>query len=189
MKQRQYQCVFQVREWFLGLLLIYFLMMQRLFSTSFISGPPVFRLKEVGNNFTYETVSLVPANYTWMSCSVGHRYDYSLKCSSQRASYPDAYTQIHTHTHIKICISSSLSHCSCEDSDSLWKEIPGTSQTDSDVFCNKMIKSSLNRELANEHMLRFCLTNSVGSWCKPAYSALSPQANKGNKFSFTLQNS
>lgn len=34
----------------------------------------MFKRKEVDNNFIYETVSLVPANYSWMSCSSGHRY-------------------------------------------------------------------------------------------------------------------
>ncbi|XP_071341315.1 receptor-type tyrosine-protein kinase FLT3 [Trachinotus anak] len=53
---------------------------------------------------------------------------------------------------------------SCE-TDSSWKEIPDTFQTDSDVLCNKTIKSSLTREKVEGYQLRFCLTNSVGSWC------------------------
>lgn len=90
-----------------------------------------FRVNEDDNTFTYETVSLVPANYTWLSCS--------------------------------------SSNDSCE-TESTWKEIPDASQTDSDVFCNKTIKSSLRRDLVDGHHLRFCLTNSVGSWCQTKFS-------------------
>ncbi|XP_041817621.1 receptor-type tyrosine-protein kinase FLT3 isoform X2 [Chelmon rostratus] len=102
-----------------------------------------FRINEDNNTLTFETVSLVPANYTWMSCS--------------------------------------SSNDSCE-TDSSWKEIPGASQTDSDVFCNKTIKSSLRRELVDGHHLRFCLTNSVDSWCQTKFSiypSLSLQASRG----------
>ncbi|XP_031137920.1 receptor-type tyrosine-protein kinase FLT3 [Sander lucioperca] len=81
--------------------------------------------------YTLETVSLVPANYTWKSCSLSNSD-------------------------------------SCE-TDSSWTEIPGASQTDPDVFCKKTIKSSLSRDLVEGHHLRFCLTNSVGSWCHTSY--------------------
>ncbi|XP_054478724.1 receptor-type tyrosine-protein kinase FLT3 [Anoplopoma fimbria] len=103
-----------------------------------------FRVNEVNNTFTFETTSLVPANYTWMSCSA--------------------------------------SNSTCEI-DSSWKEIPEASQNDSDVFCEKIIKSSLSRDLVDGHHLRFCLTNSVGSWCQTQYSIYSPpliQASRGS---------
>ncbi|XP_034999020.2 receptor-type tyrosine-protein kinase FLT3 [Hippoglossus stenolepis] len=67
-------------------------------------------------------------------------------------------------------------HGSCE-ADSSWLKIPDTSQTDSDVSCNKTTKTSLRRDLATGQYLRFCLTNSVGSWCTntidypPSYKA------------------
>lgn len=72
----------------------------------------------------------------------------------------------HTHTLTSPC---SLSHSNC-DTDSSWREIPDASQTDSDVLCNKIIRSSLSRDLVDGHPLKFCLTNSVGSWCKIQYS-------------------
>lgn len=102
-----------------------------------------FRINNVTNTFTFETVSHVPANYTWMSCSLFNE--------------------------------------SCE-TDSSWKEIPDSSHTDSDVLCEKTIKSSLSRNLVDGHHLRFCLTNSVGSWCRTQYSIYyppSPQASRG----------
>ncbi|XP_020500910.2 receptor-type tyrosine-protein kinase FLT3 [Labrus bergylta] len=81
--------------------------------------------------FTFLTVTLVPANYTWMSCSSANDSD----CNS----------------------------------DSSWKKIPSTFGTDSNASCNKTIKSSLSRKLVDGHNLRFCLTNSVGSWCQMYY--------------------
>ncbi|XP_026217646.1 receptor-type tyrosine-protein kinase FLT3 [Anabas testudineus] len=111
---------------------------------------PLLKLSESENTITCETVSLVPANYTWMSCS------------------------------------SSIDNC---ENDSYWEEIPGTSQTDSDILCNKTIKSSLSKELIKGLMWRFCLTNSFGSWCKTRYTALLPQASKGtpnNVYSFMV---
>ncbi|KAI3355261.1 hypothetical protein L3Q82_018115 [Scortum barcoo] len=106
----------------------------------------IFRNNEGNNTFTSEGVSLVPANYTWMSCS-------------------------------------SLNDSKC-DSESSWKEITNTSQTDSDVFCNKTIKSSLRRDLVGGLYVRFCLTNSVGTWCDPQHGiyvqySSSPQASRG----------
>ncbi|XP_008304578.1 receptor-type tyrosine-protein kinase FLT3 [Stegastes partitus] len=104
---------------------------------------PKFTFKQNNNTFTFETASLVPANYTWMSCSP--------------------------------------SNDSCK-SESSWKEIPNSRQTDSDVFCNKTIKGSLSRDLMDGHLLRFCLTNSVGSWCEityPIYYQYPPMAAKG----------
>ncbi|XP_051910461.1 receptor-type tyrosine-protein kinase FLT3 isoform X1 [Hippocampus zosterae] len=55
---------------------------------------------------------------------------------------------------------------SCEGH-SFWKEIPGTWRVDSDVRCRKIIKSATGRELLDGHHLKFCLANSVGSWCTP----------------------
>ncbi|KAM3593690.1 uncharacterized protein V6R79_019352 [Siganus canaliculatus] len=103
-----------------------------------------FRVNEVNNTFTFETVSLVPANYTWMSCV--------------------------------------SSNDSCETSSS-WREIPDASYTDTDIFCNKTIKSSVSRDLVTEQHLRFCLTNSVGTWCQtqyPIYLPPSLQASRGS---------
>ncbi|XP_037613488.1 receptor-type tyrosine-protein kinase FLT3 isoform X1 [Sebastes umbrosus] len=97
------------------------------------------------NTVTFETASLVPANYTWMSCSLSN-------------------------------------DSSCE-TESSWKEIPDAFQTDSDVLCEKTIKSSLSRNLVDGHRLRFHLTNSVGSWhsrdsiCYPLHTT--PEASKG----------
>ncbi|XP_047185893.1 receptor-type tyrosine-protein kinase FLT3 [Scophthalmus maximus] len=83
-------------------------------------------VNDIDDTLTFKTVSLVPANYTWMMCSS-----------------PNG---------------------SCE-TDSSWTEIPDTFRTDSSVVCNKTITSSLRREQASRPHLRFCLTNSVGSWC------------------------
>uniref|UniRef100_A0A7N8XVZ4 receptor protein-tyrosine kinase n=1 Tax=Mastacembelus armatus TaxID=205130 RepID=A0A7N8XVZ4_9TELE len=92
---------------------------------------PTFSFKDVDNTFTLETVSAVPANYTWMACS--------------------------------------LFNDSC-DSESSWEVIQNGSVADSEFFCNKIIKSSLRRELAPANDFKFCITNSVGSWCKTFYS-------------------
>ncbi|XP_030612964.1 receptor-type tyrosine-protein kinase FLT3-like [Archocentrus centrarchus] len=54
---------------------------------------------------------------------------------------------------------------SCE-TDSSWKEIPNAFQTDSDVSCNKIIQSSLSTGLVDGDRLKFCLTNTVDSWCE-----------------------
>ncbi|KAG7225040.1 hypothetical protein INR49_014495 [Caranx melampygus] len=78
------------------------------------------------DGLTAETVTLAPANYTWMYCSSPND--------------------------------------SCE-TDSSWKEIEGSSQTESDVLCHKTIRSSLRKDDVVGHQLRFCVTNSVGSWC------------------------
>ncbi|XP_026035329.1 receptor-type tyrosine-protein kinase FLT3-like isoform X3 [Astatotilapia calliptera] len=83
-----------------------------------------------------ETVSLVPANYTWMFCS-------------------------------------EFNH-SCSESDSSWDEVPNAFKADSDVSCNKPIKSSVRRELGDGHHLKFCLTNSVGSWCQSYHIIIPP---------------
>uniref|UniRef100_UPI0037E79CA3 receptor-type tyrosine-protein kinase FLT3 isoform X1 n=2 Tax=Semicossyphus pulcher TaxID=241346 RepID=UPI0037E79CA3 len=95
---------------------------------------PNFKFKPNVANFsiTLEVASLVPANYTWMSCS-----------------------------------SSNDSDC---DMDSSWAEIPLASGRDTDFSCNKTIKSSLHKDLMDGQNLRFCLTNSVGSWCQTQLS-------------------
>ncbi|KAF7654023.1 hypothetical protein LDENG_00075530 [Lucifuga dentata] len=62
----------------------------------------------------------------------------------------------------------SSSNESCQTDSTVWTEIPGTFQTDSDVFCNKMIISSLSTDqLGGDHLspLKFCRTNSLGTWC------------------------
>ncbi|XP_036934621.1 receptor-type tyrosine-protein kinase FLT3 [Acanthopagrus latus] len=66
----------------------------------------------------------------------------------------------------KIC-----SNDSCNE-DSSWEEIPEASQTDSEVACSKTIKSSLHTSGVGGGQVRFCLTNSVGSWCH--YSIYQP---------------
>ncbi|KAL4001035.1 MHC class II antigen [Sarotherodon galilaeus] len=82
-----------------------------------------------------ETVSLVPANYTWMFCS----------------KFND----------------------SCE-TDSSWDEVPNAFKADSDVSCNKTIKSSVRPDLGDGHHLKFCLTNSIGSWCQSYHIIIPP---------------
>ncbi|XP_040922128.1 receptor-type tyrosine-protein kinase FLT3 [Toxotes jaculatrix] len=98
----------------------------------------------MGNPFndtlTFEAVSPVPANYTWMSCS--------------------------------------LPNDSCE-TDSSWKEIPDTFQTDTDVSCNKTIKSLLRGNQVEGHHLKFCLANSLGSWCHQVYHQASYEFSRG----------
>nr|CBN81956.1 FL cytokine receptor [Dicentrarchus labrax] len=63
----------------------------------------------------------------------------------------------------------SLSRSSC-DRDSSWTEIPDAFQTDSDAVCNKTIRSSLRSELVEGDQLRFCLTNSIGTWCETKHA-------------------
>ncbi|KAM7390500.1 hypothetical protein PAMA_008586 [Pampus argenteus] len=67
-------------------------------------------------------------------------------------------------------MSCSSTNVSCEI-DSAWEEIPNTAQTDSEVSCQKTIKSSLDKTLVNGNRLRFCLTNSAGLNCEtfPVY--------------------
>ncbi|XP_051266112.1 receptor-type tyrosine-protein kinase FLT3 isoform X1 [Dicentrarchus labrax] len=93
---------------------------------------PKFRFWFTYDTFTFETASLVPANYTWKSCS-------------------------------------SINDSSC-DRDSSWTEIPDAFQTDSDAVCNKTIRSSLRSELVEGDQLRFCLTNSIGTWCETKHA-------------------
>lgn len=77
------------------------------------------------NNTYFATApSIVPANYTWMSCS-------NISCGAGS-----------------------------------WEVIAQTSETDSDVSCKKIIKSSLSRDLVSGFFVRFCLTNSIGHWCE-----------------------
>ncbi|GLD54768.1 receptor-type tyrosine-protein kinase FLT3 [Lates japonicus] len=107
-----------------------------------VADQPNFGVKHTDNTLSVETVSLVPANYSWMFCSSPND--------------------------------------SCE-TESAWKLIPGTSQTDSSVSCSKTIKSSLRREQVAGQHVGFCLTNSVGSWCHNSiYVPPSPQANRGS---------
>nr|XP_024654674.1 receptor-type tyrosine-protein kinase FLT3 isoform X1 [Maylandia zebra]XP_024654675.1 receptor-type tyrosine-protein kinase FLT3 isoform X1 [Maylandia zebra]XP_024654676.1 receptor-type tyrosine-protein kinase FLT3 isoform X1 [Maylandia zebra]XP_024654677.1 receptor-type tyrosine-protein kinase FLT3 isoform X1 [Maylandia zebra]XP_024654679.1 receptor-type tyrosine-protein kinase FLT3 isoform X1 [Maylandia zebra] len=91
-----------------------------------------------------ETVSPVPANYTWMFRSE--------------------------------------SNDSCSESDSSWDEVPNAFQIDSDVSCNKTIKSLVSKDVLKGDQFRFCLTNSVGSWCKTHYMIIppTPQPSIGN---------
>ncbi|XP_029934627.1 receptor-type tyrosine-protein kinase FLT3 [Myripristis murdjan] len=62
-------------------------------------------------------------------------------------------------------MSCSVSNDSCETGSAAWRGIPGTSQQDSDLFCNKRINSSLNMTLVDGSYFKFCLTNEVGFRC------------------------
>ncbi|KAG7525231.1 receptor-type tyrosine-protein kinase FLT3 [Solea senegalensis] len=77
-----------------------------------------------------------------------------------------------------VCSSSHNDSC---DTDSSWTGISHTFHTDSDVSCNKTLKSSLRREQANGPHLKFCLTNSVGSWCYVLYYPPVPQTSTGTQ--------
>ncbi|XP_060950012.1 receptor-type tyrosine-protein kinase FLT3 [Limanda limanda] len=69
----------------------------------------------------------------------------------------------------------------CE-ADSSWEKIPDTNRTDSDVSCNKTINTSLRRDQATDKYVKFCLSNSVGSWCSNSqYNSPSPQASIGGR--------
>ncbi|XP_056868686.1 receptor-type tyrosine-protein kinase FLT3 isoform X2 [Takifugu flavidus] len=92
-----------------------------------VADTPMFTFG-TGIDIMVETSSLVPANYTWMSC-----------------------------------VSANDSIC---ELDSSWTVIPDTSVTVTDFSCKKEILSSPNRTWVKGHHYRFCLTNSVGSWCK-----------------------
>ncbi|XP_076027406.1 receptor-type tyrosine-protein kinase FLT3-like [Genypterus blacodes] len=87
-------------------------------------------LGKENKTLTCQTVIPVPANYTWMSCS--------------------------------------MSNDSCQTDSTAWTDIPGTFHIDSDVLCNKVIVSSLSTDLVDgEHLksVKFCQTNSLGTWC------------------------
>ncbi|KAK1884970.1 Receptor-type tyrosine-protein kinase FLT3 [Dissostichus eleginoides] len=108
-----------------------------------VVDPPKFRFENINNTFTFETVALVPANYTWKSCVLSN-------------------------------------DSSCE-TESNWNEIPGASHTDSDVSCQKTIRSSLSRSLVNGNNLWFCLTNSLGSLCKNRYIIENPHTQMSSR--------
>lgn len=74
-----------------------------------------------------------------------------------------------------------LSSCKSESS---WTEIPHASGTDSDVSCKKEVQVSLNRQLANGHRFKFCLTNSLGCWCKTLHVVESELPSAGRKIDF-----
>nr|XP_057915286.1 receptor-type tyrosine-protein kinase FLT3 isoform X2 [Doryrhamphus excisus] len=68
------------------------------------------------------------------------------------------------------------------DRHSVWKRILNTSQSDSDERCDKPMESSIGTELFDGHYLKFCLTNSVGSWCTErhlVYYTPAPLASRG----------
>lgn len=72
----------------LSCLKFYFKKVQNLLSIDFVADTPKFkfRINEVNNTFTFETASLVPANYTWMSClSSNDRYAHCQFGSGQSA--------------------------------------------------------------------------------------------------------
>ncbi|KAM9712755.1 receptor-type tyrosine-protein kinase FLT3-like isoform 1-T1 [Menidia menidia] len=89
------------------------------------------------DNITFETASLVPANYTWMS--------------------------------------GTLINDSCEN-DSSWKVVYRGHQPGSANFCNRTITSSISRDQIAGQCLKFCLTNSAGSWCQAITMTASPVA-------------
>lgn len=79
---------------------------------------------------------------------------------------------------------------SCE-SDPSWTEIPDASGTDSGVSCKKKIRAVLSRRQANGRYFKFCLTNSVGSWCDTVHVLKQEpqlvQASIGGKMGFIYQ--
>lgn len=82
---------------------------------------------------------------------------------------------------LQISFQGCLSPSNCEF-DSFWTVIPDTSVTVTDVSCKKEILSSLNRTWGSGHRFRFCLTNSVGSWCKsPQFQPQLLRASRGRK--------
>ncbi|CAL1596966.1 unnamed protein product [Knipowitschia caucasica] len=90
-----------------------------------IADTPDIKMRAVNNTYSATTMSLVPANYSWMSCS----------------------------------------NDSCEE-DSDWEVLAQTSKIDLEVSCKKTIMSSLRGDQVSGLFVRFCLTNSVGHWCK-----------------------
>ncbi|XP_028289690.1 receptor-type tyrosine-protein kinase FLT3 [Gouania willdenowi] len=67
------------------------------------------------------------------------------------------------------------------DTVSEWMKVPNSNQSDTDFLCNKTIKSSIDRNLVNEQKIKFCLTNSVGSWCSDCISVpISSQRSRGD---------
>ncbi|XP_074549722.1 receptor-type tyrosine-protein kinase FLT3-like [Halichoeres trimaculatus] len=102
-----------------------------------VVDPPKIRFStnEDENTFTFKTVTLVPANYSWMLCPSANDSD-------------------------------------CE-SDSSWDEINFGS--DLNVSCSKTISSSVRQNLTlGRHYVRFCLTNSIGSWCQTQLAMYHP---------------
>ncbi|XP_061876867.1 receptor-type tyrosine-protein kinase FLT3 isoform X1 [Entelurus aequoreus] len=65
------------------------------------------------------------------------------------------------------------------DSHSVWKHVPNASQSDSDVRCEKTIESSISTDLFDGGYLKFCLANSVGSWCTVRDLVYDPAASRG----------
>ncbi|XP_061121229.1 receptor-type tyrosine-protein kinase FLT3 isoform X1 [Syngnathus typhle] len=66
------------------------------------------------------------------------------------------------------------------DARSLWEEVADARRSDSNVRCRKSIQSSTGVGVAHGRYLKFCLQNSVGSWCSaPHYYPPSPQASTG----------
>ncbi|KAF3836510.1 hypothetical protein F7725_029068 [Dissostichus mawsoni] len=142
-----------------------------------VVDPPKFRFENINNTFTFETVALVPANYTWKSCVLSN--DRYALCQIVTL-WPLLYTQISS-------TPCSLSQSSCE-TESNWNEIPGASHTDSDVSCQKTIRSSLSRSLVNGNNLWFCLTNSLGSLCKNRYIIENPHTQMSSRAAPNLDN-
>ncbi|KAM4606272.1 receptor-type tyrosine-protein kinase FLT3-like isoform 2-T2 [Polymixia lowei] len=92
--------------------------------------------------FTCTTTSFVPANLTWKFCSAFN--DSSLRS-------PDPWSRLKLKTY----------SVSCHSGSAAWRE---------DIFqedsCNKTLNSSLNIYLVvHGQPVKFCLTNSAGSWC------------------------
>lgn len=131
--------------------------------TGFLSDPPKITFRTDGAGVIAEVASLVPANYTWMTCSSANNRFVCHRDSEGRYPPPQASSQG----------PSFLSPSGC-GSNSSWTEVPDTSGTDSDVSCEKKLQSSFNRPWEEEHHFRFCLTNSVGSWCE-TLQVLQPQ--------------
>ncbi|XP_077409823.1 receptor-type tyrosine-protein kinase FLT3-like [Vanacampus margaritifer] len=81
---------------------------------------------------------------------INHNKSISLQTAS---AVPANYTWM-------LCFSGNES---CEGQ-SHWKEVPDARQAAE--WCRKTIESSTSRNVPDGHYLKFCLANSVGSWCK-----------------------
>ncbi|XP_020781285.2 receptor-type tyrosine-protein kinase FLT3 [Boleophthalmus pectinirostris] len=90
-----------------------------------LADTPDLKITIVNDIYIATTMSVAPANYSWMSCS----------------------------------------NDSCE-ADSSWEVIAQTIKSDLNVSCRRSIKSFLSRELVSGLYVRFCVSNSLGQWCK-----------------------
>ncbi|XP_077480496.1 receptor-type tyrosine-protein kinase FLT3-like [Stigmatopora argus] len=126
---------------------------------------PIFQLiGRQNDSIGIRTASAVPANYTWMSCFPGNE-----RCGLIIRNVPP------------FSGSSRPSDRSCWGR-STWTEVSETWRADSDQLCPKTIESFVRTDLPDGNYFKFCLVNSVGSWCSPPYPvhlAPSPRGSAG----------